>query len=54
MFKKRETIYEEGDYPRYLYFVRQGTVKIFKTNDSGKEYIIDILKEGGFGVGCVF
>ena len=48
VFKKRETIYEEGDYPRYLYFVRQGTVKIFKTNDSGKEYIIDILKEGDF------
>lgn len=47
-YKKRETIYEEGDYPRYLYFIKQGTIKIFKTNESGKEYIIDVLKEGDF------
>lgn len=47
-YKKRENIYEEGDYPRYLYFIKQGTIKIFKTNESGKEYIIDVLKEGDF------
>jgi len=47
-FKKRENVYEEGDYPRYLYFVKVGKIKIFKTNESGKEYIIDILKEGDF------
>ncbi|MEY4135680.1 MAG: hypothetical protein RL386_2030, partial [Bacteroidota bacterium] len=46
--KKRELIYEEGDYPRYLYFVKTGKVKIFKTNENGKEYIIDILREGEF------
>jgi DNA-binding response OmpR family regulator len=48
VFKKRELIYEEGDYPRYLYFVKTGKVKIFKTNENGKEYIIDILREGEF------
>ncbi|MFZ4426686.1 MAG: response regulator [Saprospiraceae bacterium] len=48
LFKKRELIYEEGDYPRYLYFVKTGKVKIFKTNENGKEYIIDILREGEF------
>lgn len=47
-YKKREVIYEEGDYPRYLYFIKSGKVKVFKTNESGKEYIIDILKEGEF------
>lgn len=47
-FKKRENVYEEGDYPRYLYFIKTGKIKIFKTNESGKEYIIDILKEGDF------
>ncbi len=47
-FKKRELIYEEGDYPRYLYFVKTGKVKIFKTNENGKEYIIDLLREGEF------
>lgn len=46
--KKREVVYEEGDYPRYLYFVKQGTVKVFKTNEEGKEFIITIFKEGDF------
>ncbi len=47
-YKKRETIFEEGDYPRYLYFINSGKVKVFKTNEDGKEYIIDILLEGDF------
>jgi CRP-like cAMP-binding protein len=47
-FKKRELIFEEGDYPRYLYFVESGKVKLFKTNEDGKEYIINIYKEGEF------
>ena len=47
-YKKRETIFEEGDYPRYLYFINSGKVKLFKTNEDGKEYIIDIVKEGDF------
>jgi len=48
IFKKRELVYEEGDYPRYLYFIKSGKIKVFKTNESGKEYIIDILREGEF------
>lgn len=47
-YKKRETIFEEGDYPRYLFFVKSGKVKLFKTNDDGKEYIINIFKSGEF------
>jgi CRP-like cAMP-binding protein len=47
-FKKREILFEEGDYPRYLYFVKNGKVKVFKTNEDGKEYIINISKEGDF------
>ena len=47
-YKKRETIFEEGEYPRYLYFIASGNIKVFKTNDDGKEYIIEILKEGDF------
>ena len=47
-FKKRELIFEEGDYPRYLYFINSGKVKLFKTNEYGKEYIIKICKEGEF------
>ncbi len=47
-YKKREIVFEEGDYPRYLYFINTGKVKVFKTNEDGKEYIIDIVKEGDF------
>ena len=47
-YKKRETLFEEGDYPRYLFFVKSGKVKVFKTNDDGKEYIINIYRPGEF------
>lgn len=47
-YKKRDLIFEEGDFPRYLYLVNSGTVKLFKTNEYGKEYIITICKPGDF------
>jgi len=47
-YKRRDLVFEEGDYPRYLYFVKGGKVKVFKTNEDGKEYIISIYKEGDF------
>jgi CRP-like cAMP-binding protein len=47
-YKKRDLLFEEGDYPRYLYFVKTGKVKVFKTNDDGKELIISICKAGDF------
>jgi CheY-like chemotaxis protein len=48
LLKKRELLFEEKEYPRYLYFVNEGKVKIFKTNEEGKEYIIDIASSGSF------
>lgn len=47
-YKRREVVFDEGDYPRYLYFVNRGKIKVFKTNDDGKEYIINVCKEGDF------
>ena len=47
-YKRRDLIFEEGDYPRYLYFVKSGKAKVFKTNEDGKDYIIEICKEGDF------
>ncbi len=47
-FKKRELIFEEGEYPRYLYFVKKGKIKAFKTNENGKEYIVSVHNEGDF------
>ncbi|MEL7121153.1 MAG: cyclic nucleotide-binding domain-containing protein, partial [Bacteroidota bacterium] len=47
-YKKREAVFEEGDFPRYLYFVKSGKIKLYKTNDDGKEYIINIYNGGDF------
>jgi CRP-like cAMP-binding protein len=44
--RKREMIYHEDDSIHYLYFVISGKIKAFKTNEYGKEYIMDIYKEG--------
>lgn len=47
-YKKKETIYLEGNYPNGLYYINKGKVKIFKTHEYGKELITDLLKEGDF------
>lgn len=48
MLKRREILFEEGDYPRYLYFINSGKLKVFKTNEDGKEYIVSTHKPGEF------
>ena len=52
--KRKETLtakselFLEGEYPRYLYFVERGKMKLFKMSDHGKEHIIDIRPAGTF------
>lgn len=48
MYKKRDIIYEEGKTPRHLYVLKSGKVKIFRTNEDGKEFILNIATEGDF------
>ena len=47
-FKKKETIFFEGDYPNVLFFLNKGKVKTVKINNDGKEYITGLVKEGEF------
>jgi len=47
-FKKKEFIYEEGSYPKGIYFVNKGKIKTFKTHELGKEFITGLYKEGDF------
>ncbi len=47
-FKKKETIYFEGDYPNFLYFVSSGKVKCSKMNEDGKDFVTGLYKEGDF------
>ncbi len=48
IYKKKEHIYKEGSYPRGIYFVNKGKVKIYKTNELGKELITELHKDGDF------
>jgi CRP-like cAMP-binding protein len=47
-YQKKERIYSEGHRAYRLYFVSEGKVKTFKTNDDGKDLIISIYQSGEF------
>ena len=47
-YNKKQTIYQEGKRPKFLYYVVKGKVKGFKTHEDGKEYITDLFSEGDF------
>jgi CRP-like cAMP-binding protein/CheY-like chemotaxis protein len=48
IYKKKDDIYKEGNYPKGVYFVSKGKVKIYQTNEHGKEFITELHKEGDF------
>lgn len=48
MYKKKEEVYQEGNYPRGIYFLGKGKVKTSKTGENGKEFITGLYKEGDF------
>ncbi len=45
---KKQSLYQEGKRPRFLYCLVKGKVKGFKMHEDGKEYITDLLSEGDF------
>lgn len=47
-YHKKQTLYQEGKRPRYLYYLVKGKVKGFKTHEDGKEYITDLFADGDF------
>lgn len=48
VFKKKEYIYHAGNYPRGIYFIQQGKVKAFKSNEDGKDIIVGLYSTGDF------
>jgi CRP-like cAMP-binding protein/CheY-like chemotaxis protein len=48
IYKKKDDIYKEGNYPKGVYFINKGKVKIYKSNDLGKELITELHSEGDF------
>jgi len=47
-FSKKQTLYQEGKRPRFLYYLISGKVKAFKAHEDGKEYITDLFSAGDF------
>lgn len=48
LFKKKSEIFSEGDVPLNIYFIKSGSVKIFKSHPDGKELIISLLNPNDF------
>jgi DNA-binding response OmpR family regulator len=47
-YKKKTEIFREGDFPLYMFYIKKGKVKTYKTNEDGKELILNLYKEGDF------
>ena len=47
-FTKRQIVYRAGVRPDKLYFIKKGKIKTFKTNEDGKELIINLYSENDF------
>lgn len=47
-YRKKETLFREGDKPQNLYFLSKGKVKTSKSHDDGKEYVTGLFKPGDF------
>jgi len=47
-FKKKQTIYTEGNHPNRLYYMVSGKVKVYKTNEDGKELVTELFGPGDF------
>lgn len=47
-YKKKDIIFREGEYPRWLYFVESGKVKVFMTSNDGRELIVKVAQTGDF------
>jgi len=47
-FKKRETIFNEGDEPSWSYFLLKGKVKISKSSVDGREVVLELIDAPDF------
>jgi len=47
-FNKKDSVFFEGDYPNFVYFVNSGKIKTSKMNKEGKDFVTGLYKEGDF------
>lgn len=48
MLSRKSALYSEPKRPKYLYFLKKGKVKAYRTSEDGKEYITNLYGEGDF------
>jgi len=48
LYKKRNEIFREGDYPNHFYLISYGKIKTIKTNEDGKELITGIYSANDY------
>ncbi|HEY3406291.1 MAG TPA: response regulator [Ohtaekwangia sp.] len=47
-YKKKSDVFAEGDSPLHVFFIKSGSVKVFKPHPDGKELITNIYNENDF------
>ncbi len=53
-FRRRQTIYSQGDASKNVLYIQQGAIKLCVVNETGKEAVVAMLGPGDFfGEGCL-
>jgi CRP/FNR family cyclic AMP-dependent transcriptional regulator len=53
-FRKKATIFAQGDTAKHVMYIQQGGVRLSVVNSTGKEAVVAVLKPGDFfGEGCL-
>lgn len=47
-YKINQEIFSEGNYPQYLFYIKSGKIKAYKTSESGKELTVGLYTSGDF------
>ncbi|MCC6458962.1 MAG: response regulator [Saprospiraceae bacterium] len=47
-YRKKDPIFQEDEVPRWLFYIEKGSVKVFKTNEDGRELILRVAGQGDY------
>lgn len=47
-YRRKQIVYSEGNHPNRLFYVLSGKLKVFRSNEEGKELVTDIVGPGEF------
>lgn len=48
VFVKKQTLFHEGEHPYFLYFIKSGKIKTYKSNSFGKDFVSGVYSAGDF------